>query len=92
MNVVLDKINWLMRRRYLYAVTCFVMLIMLLACSGLVEVSIATAIVTNGFWTLATFTGTYVFGAVWDHANQRKFGATTEPAQTEKSSDATVPT
>lgn len=76
-DTVLDKMNWINRRRYLYAVTSFVMLIMIAAAAGLVkEKDVATAIITNGFWVLAAFTGTYVFGAVWDHTNQRKFAVT----------------
>lgn len=78
-QTIFDKANWLMRRRYLYAVTAFVMGLMIFATVGPVDPSVATAIVANGFWVLAAFTGTYVFGAVWDHSNQRKFGATNEP-------------
>lgn len=88
-HTIFDRANWFMRRRYLYAVTGFVMAMMLIACFGPVEPTVAQTIVANGFWVLAAFTGTYVFGAVWDHTNQRKFGITNEPGTVTKATTVT---
>jgi hypothetical protein len=75
-----DRHHWLFRRRYLFVVTAFIMLLMGWSALGMAGDSLGEVILTNGFWTLAALTGTYVFGATWDHANQRKFGKTNEPA------------
>lgn len=81
-NTDADKHNWKFRRRYLIAVTAFIMLLMAWAALGKSGESLGEVILTNGMWVLVGFTGTYVFGATWDHANQRKFGRTNEPGTT----------
>lgn len=67
--------SWRYRRAYLWAVTAFTMLIMILAVF-FAEPGLAQTIITTGFTALVAFTMTYVFGAVADHHYARK---TNEP-------------
>jgi hypothetical protein len=71
MNFAADKINWKYRRRYLIVVTAFIMALMVHAAVFIPALEVASVILTNGMWALVAFVGTYVFGAVWDHQNQR---------------------
>lgn len=71
MKTWLDPRNWKYRRRYLAVVTGFTMAVMVYAIER-AEPSVAQTVITMGFGALMGFTGTYVFGAVWDHLNQRK--------------------
>lgn len=66
--------NWSNRRRYLWAVTLFVMSTVVGAIVGTkfgVPATVAETVVVWGLMALMTFVATYVFGATWDHANIR---------------------
>lgn len=62
----IDQQNWKYRRRYLIAVTAFVMGLMLWATVMLPGAEIAETIISNGYYVLASFTAIYVFGAAWE--------------------------
>ena len=71
MRDFMTKTMWKFRRRYLMAVTAFTMVIMVMSVFY-AEVSLAQTIINMGFTALIGFTGTYVFGAIWDDQNARK--------------------
>jgi len=73
-TATIDQQNWKYRRRYLVAVTAFVMGLMLWAAFGVPDKEIAETIITNGYYVLASFTAIYVFGAAWE--GRRNFGKT----------------
>lgn len=67
--------SWTNRRRYLYLVSAFTMVMM---AGGLVyrpDASVTRVVIEMGFIALISFVGTYVFGAAWDDHNQRKINA-----------------
>lgn len=72
MDARIDQQNWKYRRRYLIAVTAFVMGLMLWAALGIPGAEIAETIISNGYYVLASFTAIYVFGAAWE--GRRNFG------------------
>lgn len=75
MMKMIDKLDWKYRRRYLVWVTFFTMAMMAYVVGFRAETSIARIVVEMGFGALIAFVGMYVFGAVWDHFNKRKYNA-----------------
>lgn len=72
MDATIDQQNWKYRRRYLIAVTAFVMGLMIWATMVITKEELAEVIVSNGYYVLASFTAIYVFGAAWE--GRRNFG------------------
>lgn len=69
------KATWKYRRRYLIFVTVFTMAMMGVTLWFRAESSISKTVIEMGFVALISFVGSYVFGAVWDHLNKRKYDA-----------------
>lgn len=84
----IDPKNWKNRRRYLYAVTVFTMVAIVGAMFGPAPPTVAEAVVAWGFGALVMLTGTYVFGAVWDHDSVRKMITRKPDPSTDSPADA----
>lgn len=71
----MSQAKWKNRRRYLIFVTVFTMLVMVFALVFRPEASVSRVVIEMGFLAIVSFVGSYVFGAVWDQANERKHNA-----------------
>ena len=69
---VVEPGTWTRRRRFMYVVSAFCMLVIAFVIGTGMVTSAAEVAVTMGFLALISITGSYVFGAVWDDSNARK--------------------
>ena len=71
-NEVAEPGTWTRRRRFMYVVSAFCMLVIGFVVGTGMVTSAGEVAVTMGFLCLISVTGSYVFGATWDDQNARK--------------------
>jgi hypothetical protein len=64
--------TWRKRRRYLYILTAFCMLVIAYCLYMGKEDRVAETAVTMSYWSLIAFAGSYVFGAAWQDVSHMK--------------------
>jgi len=65
------KHSWKLRRRFMFIVTGFCMIVILLALLVKPDTGVAGTAISFGFGTITGILGSYVFGAVWDDKNRK---------------------
>lgn len=72
--MTLGQTSWVLRRRFMFAVSAFCMAVIAYVLGSGLDTGPADTAVTMAFLTLIGCTGSYVFGATWDDHNLMKFG------------------
>lgn len=65
------KYSWKMRRRFMFIVSAFSMIVILVSLIFRAETAVAPTAISFGFGTLTGIVGSYVFGSVWEDKNRK---------------------
>ena len=72
--VNMQHTSWVLRRRFMWVVSCFCMGVIAYVLGSGLDTAPADTAMTMAFLTLLGIVGSYVFGATWDDHNLMKFG------------------